>query len=170
MTLEHRTLRFGLVAGLLLAVAGAAAPALAKGEGVNIVDKTFEPATIQVAVGDTVTWTVTKSIGEPHSVTQGKSGETGTPLFDSGLETLKDDGSTFQWTFDKDGTFDYFCSVHPGMVGQVVVLAAGGEPAEPSEGGEGIPTERRLIAAGILAATLVVLFGAAWLWRRMNPA
>lgn len=163
MTLVHRTWRLALALGLLLAAAGAALPALAMDVGVSIVDKTFEPANITVNAGDTVTWTVTKSIGEPHSVTQGKPGETSTPpLFDSGVDKLKDNGSTFQMAFDKAGTFDYYCTVHPDvMKGQVLVLAEGGEEISP---------ERRLIAAGILGVTLILLFGAAWFWRRLNPA
>ena len=41
---------------------------------------------------------------------------------------------------------------------------------EVIEVGEPVTPERRAIAAGILAATLVVLFVANWFWRRMNPA
>jgi hypothetical protein len=33
-----------------------------------------------------------------------------------------------------------------------------------------VPTENKLIGAAILVVTLVVLFGAAWFYRRMNPA
>ena len=53
------------------------------------------------------------------------------------------------------------------MKGEITVVAAGGAGAE---GGAGIDPQRKLIAAGILAAALVLLFGAAWFWRRMNPA
>jgi plastocyanin len=168
MTLVHRTWRLVLAFGLLLAVAGAALPALAKDVSVSIIDKSFQPAEITVNAGDVVTWTVTKAIGEPHSVTSGTPTDTGTRLFDSGIDKLKDNGSNFQVTFATPGTFAYFCIDHPTvMIGTVVVLPAG---EATGEAGEGIPPERRLIAAGILAVTLVVLFGAAWLWRRMNPA
>ena len=161
MRLVHRTWRLVLVVGLLAAAAGAALPTLAKGVGVSIVDKSFQPPIITVDAGDTVTWTVTKAIGEPHSVTAGKPGDTGTPVFDSGLNQLKDKGSSFQITFDTAGTFDYYCTVHPDvMKGQVVVLAV----EEP------VASDHKLIAGGILAVTLVLLFGAAWFWRRMNPA
>ena len=161
MTLVHRTWRLVLALGLLAAAAGAALPALAKDVGVSIVDKSFQPPNITIDAGDTVTWTVTKAIGEPHSVTAGKPGDTGTPAFDSGLDKLKDKGSSYQVTFDRPGTFDYYCAVHPTvMTGQVVVLAVA-EPVSP---------DRKLIAAGILAAALVLLFGAAWFWRRMNRA
>jgi hypothetical protein len=84
--------------------------------------------------------------------------------FDSGVG-LQDDGLTFEFTFAEAGTFPYFCTVHAAeMTGQVTVQAAAGEAHE------GIPAERKLIAAGVLGVTLVILFAAAWFWRRMNPA
>ena len=84
MTLVHRTWRLAVVFGLLLVVV-LAVPALAKGIGVSIEDKAFAPASIEVEAGETVTWTVTKSSGEPHSVTSGKPDDTGNRLFDSGI-------------------------------------------------------------------------------------
>jgi plastocyanin len=189
MTFANRTWRLALVFGVMVAAAAVAAPTFGKAMGVSIVDKSFEPQTIQIHVGDSVTWTVTKAIGEPHSVTEGKPGGGaapggsgspagsgapsgsgapggGAPLFDSGTNVLKDNGSTFEHTFTTAGTFDYYCIVHPTvMTGQVVVTAG-----EATGGEEGIAPERRLIAAGILVVTLVLLFGATWVWRRMNPA
>ena len=168
MTLVHRTWRLVLALGLVAAAAGAALPALAKDVGVSIVDKSFQPPNITVDAGDTVTWTVTKPIGEPHSVTSGAPGDTGTRLFDSGLEVLKDNASSYTVTFETPGTFPYFCTVHSDvMKGEITVLAAG---ETGGEAGESIDPQRKLIAAGILAAALVLLFGAAWFWRRMNPA
>lgn len=160
--------RFALAGGLLLISLALAAPVVASTIAVSIVDKTFDPAGVVVAEGDTVTWTVTKSINEPHSVTSGASGsaDAGT-LFDSGTDKLTAVGGTFSHVFDKAGEYAYFCQVHPGMKGTVTVIAAGGHPGEASEG---IPIERRLIGAGILGVTLIVLFAAAVVWRRMNPA
>jgi plastocyanin len=201
MTFVHRTWRLALVAGLLLAVGAVAAPTLAQGDAVSIVGTSFQPATISVAVGDTVTWTTTQSIGQQHSVTSGKPGAADVGKeFDSGIG-LQDNGQSYQFTFQKPGTYDYFCQVHPTqMIGQVVVTAAGGSappaseapasgappsggpPASPGgspattqppvspEAGEPIPPENRTIAGGVLVVALVLLFGASWLWRRMNPA
>jgi len=177
MTLAHRPWRLALAFGLLLVAVAAIAPTLAANGAVSIVDKEFQPTTIVVAQGDTVAWNVAKSMGEPHSVTSGRSNEANAgSLFDSGIATLKDNGQTFAHTFKVAGTFDYFCKVHPAqMTGKVVVLAPGQSappvvgPA-PTEVKTGIPAERRLIGAGILGVTLIVLFGAAWLWRRMNAA
>jgi plastocyanin len=124
MTFVHRPWRMALALGVLLSSA-VVVTVLASPLDVSIVDKTFQPATITVKAGDTVTWTVTKSIGEPHSVTSGKPGTDQGKDFDSGI-TLKDNGQSFQFTFDKPGTYDYFCQVHPTvMTGQVIVAAAG---------------------------------------------
>jgi plastocyanin len=174
MTFVHRTWRIGLVAALLLFAATAISPALGATSGVSIADKHFEPGSIVVAQGDTVTWTVTKSIAEPHTVKSGKPSDADTgAAFDSQktdptLAKLKDNGATFSVTFDKPGTYAYFCSVHPAdMTGEVVVLAPGESPPAAHEG---VPAQNKLIGAAILVVTLIVLFGAAWLYRRMNPA
>jgi plastocyanin len=71
----------------------------------------FNPASVTVSAGDTVTWTNEDSVG--HDVTGDgfKSGDPG------GLQN----GDTFKHTFPKAGTFDYVCTVHPGMAGSVKV-------------------------------------------------
>ena len=174
MSFVHRTRRLALGVGLLLVALGLVAPVLAATVSVSINGKSFAPAEIVVHQGDTVTWTVTTAMGEPHTVTSGTpaAADKGTAFNsqkdDPDLAKLKDQGGTFSFTFDKAGTFAYFCVVHPvDMTGKVVVLAPGETPAEA---GGGIPVERRLIGGGILVVTLVVLFGAAIVWRRMNPA
>jgi plastocyanin len=111
---------------VLALAAGLAVPALANNAEVSIVGTSFQPATITVEVGDTVTWTTTQSIGQQHSVTSGKPGVDQGKVFDSGLG-LQENGQSFQFTFTTPGTYDYFCQVHPTqMVGQVIVTAAGG--------------------------------------------
>jgi plastocyanin len=171
MTFVHRSRRIALAGGLLLVAMALAVPALAATIAVDIADQTFAPANVVIAQGDTVTWTVTKSINEPHTVTSGESGSADVgKLFDSGLadvETLKANGKTFSHTFEQAGTYAYFCQVHPAMKGSVTVLAEGGAHGEAEAG---IPMQNRVIGAGILIVTLVVLFGAAIVWRRMNPA
>jgi plastocyanin len=178
MTLVHRTWRLVLATGLLLVALAAISPALAADVGVSIVGKSFQPTQIVVAQGTTVTWTVTQSIGEPHTVTSKKTDtQAQGAAFDSsttdpGLSKLKDKDAAFQFTFKDAGTFDYMCTVHPEMTGQVLVLAPGQSPPAASGGGEAAAgtIDRKVIAAGILVVTLVVLFGAAIVWRRMNPA
>lgn len=76
----------------------------------------FEPSTITVKVGDTVTW---KWAEGTHDVESGTSC-TEDGKFSSGEPVA---GGTFEQKFDTAGTFDYFCSVHcaGGMVGKVIV-------------------------------------------------
>ena len=91
---------------------GAEAPAATSGGAqVSMKDIKFNPGTVNVKVGDTVTWTNDDSVG--HDVTGDgfKSGDPG------GLSQ----GDTFKHTFDKAGTFKYSCTVHPGMTGEVDV-------------------------------------------------
>jgi plastocyanin len=79
---------------------------------VDIAGFAFNPPTLEVAVGDTVTWT--NSDSAPHTVTQQPSGSG----FQSG--TLNQ-GASFSFTFEAPGTYDYFCEFHSGMTGQVIV-------------------------------------------------
>jgi len=127
MTLLHRAWRLALVAGLLAMAGAVAAPVVAQGGAVSIVGLAFQPTTITVAVGDTVTWTTTQSIGAQHTVTSGKPGGTDVgKVFDSGFG-LQNNGDSYKFTFDTPGTYDYFCQVHPTqMTGQIVVTGASG--------------------------------------------
>ena len=79
--------------------------------------KFFEPATLTVSAGSTVTWKNTDST--LHTVTSGsaETGVSGTEFDSSYLAG----GKTFQHTFGSAGTFDYYCTLHPFMKGQVVV-------------------------------------------------
>lgn len=79
----------------------------------------FSPANITVSVGTTVTWTNNDNL--THNVISGTPGSP-TGVFSSG-----DLGAnqTFSYTFNQEGTFNYFCSYHPGMAGTVTVEAEG---------------------------------------------
>ena len=79
--------------------------------------KFFDPPKLTVSKGTTVTWKNGDST--MHTVTSGSAqgGESGT-VFDSSYLT---GGKTFQHTFSDAGTFDYYCTLHPYMKGQVVV-------------------------------------------------
>jgi nitrite reductase (NO-forming) len=79
--------------------------------------KFYEPTTLTVPTGTTVTWK--NSDSTLHTVTSGsaESGVSGTE-FDSSYMA---GGKTFQHTFSSAGTFDYYCTLHPFMKGQVVV-------------------------------------------------
>lgn len=77
----------------------------------------FSPNLQFITVGTTVIWANTDSVS--HTITSGRvtDDQVGT-IFDSGLVKS---GNTFQFHFTYSGTFDYFCSVHPWMTGQVIV-------------------------------------------------
>jgi plastocyanin len=134
MTFMHRSWRLALAIGLLLVAGATVAPVLAQEGAVSIAGLAFQPSTITVAVGDTVTWTVTESIGAQHSVTSGKPGGADVGKeFDSGFG-LQNNGESYKFTFQKAGTYDYFCQVHPTqMTGQIVVTAAGGSAPPASQ-------------------------------------
>ncbi|MBI3750539.1 MAG: cupredoxin domain-containing protein [Chloroflexi bacterium] len=149
--------------------AGASGPPSGGSNAISIVQKTFQPSTLTVHVGDTVTWTVTEAISDPHSVTSGtyKDAASSGKDFDSGVK-LKNNGDSFSHTFDAAGTFAFFCAVHPDtMSGTITVVDASGSAG--GEAGGGIPVESKLLAAGILVVVLVLLFGWASVYRRMNP-
>jgi plastocyanin len=87
-----------------------AGPALSA--SVRIVDFTFEPATVTVAVGGTVTWTQVDTVG--HSV----QSTTGAWPASRVLST----GQRFSHRFTRAGSYPYICGVHPYMTGTVVVV------------------------------------------------
>ena len=89
------------------------------GVSVEIKNFAFEPKTITIKVGRTVTWTNQDSAA--HTV----AGDGG---IDSG-DLSK--GKSYSKTFDTEGTFDYHCSIHPQMKGQVIVQKSGVAPASP---------------------------------------
>ena len=75
----------------------------------------YIPFQIVIEKGKKVTWLNEDSAF--HSVTSGFYGEP-TALFDSGY---LDPYQSFSFTFDAVGTYDYYCTLHPWMEGQVVV-------------------------------------------------
>ncbi|VVD65946.1 putative Amicyanin precursor [Pandoraea morbifera] len=107
-----RHLGVALTAASLLAL-GASMPArAADAETVRIDNFTFSPATLTVHAGQRVTWI--NGDDEPHTVTSASDPR----AFASGA--LDTDG-TFAFTFDKPGTYPYFCAIHPHMTGVIVV-------------------------------------------------
>ncbi len=89
----------------------------------TLTDKAFSPNVIEVTVGQTVVWTNDDSAF--HTVTSGTAGiaDAGKE-FDSGLTgptALTSKGKTFEHTFDRIGDYPYFCTLHPTMVGTVIV-------------------------------------------------
>jgi plastocyanin len=73
-------------------------------------DFMFNPTPLTVKAGSTVTWT--NMDDEPHTVVS----DTG--VFKSGG---MDTNESFSYKFDKPGTYHFTCSIHPRMVGTIVV-------------------------------------------------
>ena len=77
---------------------------------VRVDNFTFGPETLTVAVNSTVTWVNKDDI--PHVIASNDG------LFKS---KALDTDQSFSYTFTKPGTYPYYCSIHPKMVGKIVV-------------------------------------------------
>jgi plastocyanin len=77
---------------------------------VKIDNFSFSPASVTIPAGTTVRWTNRDDI--PHTIV-------------SDDKTFKskalDTDEQFTYTFDKPGTYSYFCGLHPKMTAKVVV-------------------------------------------------
>jgi len=92
----------------------AATQAAANPAAVRIDNFNFTPLTLVIAPGTTVTWT--NADDTPHTVRE-KDGKFKSAALDT------DD--TFSQAFTAPGEYEYFCSIHPRMVGKIVVKPAG---------------------------------------------
>ncbi len=93
--------------------AGVTTSAGAAGAGAQVEIKgfAFNPASVTIKVGETVTWTNSDSV-------------THTIVADNGDFAKSGDlaqGATYTATFDKAGTFAYHCGVHPNMKATITV-------------------------------------------------
>ena len=104
-----------LLAGLTQVLAGeTAVKAAASPATVNIDNFAFAPATLTVTAGTTVTWK--NEDDSPHRI-----GDKDGTLKSAALDT--DD--TFSHTFAAPGEYPYICTIHPYMVGKIIVKPAG---------------------------------------------
>ncbi len=84
--------------------------------GCENTNECYSPYEITMPAGTTVTWSNDDSAA--HTVTSGTPADGPDGMFDSSLFMS---GSTFEFTFDDAGSFDYFCMVHPWMTGIINV-------------------------------------------------
>lgn len=123
-----RRARFGLIFGAIGATAllaaglpslGAASDAVveaaAKTATVTIDNFAFAPPDLTIAAGTTVTWK--NEDGEVHRVKEDHNRFSSAAL---------DTDDSFSHTFETPGIYHYICSIHPYMVGKIVV-----KPARP---------------------------------------
>jgi LPXTG-motif cell wall-anchored protein len=143
---------------------------------VTMGDFFFSPASVSIAVGDTVTW---RNNGDaPHNA-----------VADDGSFSTQNlnKGESASHTFDQAGTFSYICTIHPQMKGTVRVLSSssgggGGNSAGSGTSGSGTSEASAVaspdaagdsntlpmtgMAAGALALVGVALLGSGLLMRR----
>lgn len=113
-----RSVRWMMLSVLLLACASPFAivraqpkPATPAKPAVSIKDMKFNPDTLEVTVGQTVTWT--NADDQDHTVIESNN------VFKS--DNIKP-AKTFSYKFDKAGKFSYACSYHPRMKGTITVV------------------------------------------------
>ena len=157
--MHHIVRRLGATAVLLAAiVATGATAASAADRTVDMVDLDFEPGSVTIAPGDTVTWR--NQGAAPHDATgDGWS----TPLLTA--------GQSASVTFETAGTYNYICTIHPDMTGRVVVRAAstgGGGPAVTDPPTDTVPlapttpgTPNTIVPIAILASAVAAFLFAA---------
>ena len=95
---------------MLFAVSDLPAAVGAEANTIVLKDFHFSPMSLTVPAGATVIW---KNLdGEPHTVVSDAG------LFRSGG---LDQNDSFTFKFDKPGTYRFICSIHPTMMGTIVV-------------------------------------------------
>lgn len=102
-----------LCAGMATPGMAAKADATAKAAAsqVEIRNFAFAPNSMTVPVGTRVVWTNRDE--EPHVITSAGKQFASSPALDT--------SDTYAVTFSKPGTYAYFCSIHPMMVGTIIV-------------------------------------------------
>jgi plastocyanin len=102
-----------LAAGASTTLAGDPTTKAAVPTVIVIKDFAFSPSTITVEPGTTVTWM--NEDESPHTIS-----DNGKAFRSAALDT----NDRFSYTFMQPGEFTYYCTMHPTMVGKIVVRAA----------------------------------------------
>lgn len=83
----------------------------ASSKSISISGMLYKPALIEIKAGESITWTNQDSA--PHTVTA----QDGISFASTTLSR----GAQFTHTFDKPGTYPYYCTYHPNMIGTAIV-------------------------------------------------
>ena len=83
--------------------------------GCDVDNECFIPYVAEISAGGAITWNNDDTAA--HTVTSGTAEGGPDGMFDSGLFMP---GATFDFTFDDVGKYDYYCIVHPWMVGKII--------------------------------------------------
>ncbi len=107
----YRSMLVAISLGLMSAVqAGPSTAPASAATQIEMKNFMFTPTSLTVKAGTTVSWT--NKDEEPHTVLSS------TGLFRS---NALDTGERFSFKFDKPGTYQFICSIHPRMIGTIVV-------------------------------------------------
>ena len=137
---------------------GGTAPA---GADVRMAGRVFRPQTITVQAGESIVFL--NDDGRDHTVTARDRS------FDSGIMSP---GADYVRTFSAAGTYEYFCAIHPDMVGTVLVEGPGGAPPPPPPPPPSPPgsADVTIVDFGFGPATLTVTAGSTVSWVNSGAA
>ncbi len=76
----------------------------------------YDPEVLEISVGTTILWENVDNM--MHTATSGSPDSGADGAFDSDILSA---GDTFEFTFTDAGTYDYYCILHPWMIGTVNV-------------------------------------------------
>lgn len=79
---------------------------------VEMINTSFEPAAVEVSVGDTVEWTNEDDFDHNATAEEGADFASGDFGYDE----------TFEWKATEPGEISYTCTLHPGMDGTINVV------------------------------------------------
>ncbi|HLW73886.1 MAG TPA: cupredoxin family copper-binding protein [Gammaproteobacteria bacterium] len=104
-----------VTAAVVIGSVRAAEPAApAAGPQIGIMNYKFDPATLTVPAGTTVTWANHDEV--PHTVASSDKRFTSSGALDT--------GDSYSYKFTTPGTYGYYCTLHPFMTGKIVVTDA----------------------------------------------
>lgn len=99
-----------VLVGILLQRTNASSDIKAQAVEVHVDNFSFGPGTVSVPINSTVTWVNQDDV--PHTIASTDG------LFKS---RALDTDDKYSYTFTKPGTYSYYCSIHPKMMGKIVV-------------------------------------------------
>ena len=110
--------------------------------GCEETDDCFIPSTVTIHPGGTVTWENTDNAA--HTATSGSPNDGPDGVWDSSLMMVN---GSYSVTLDDEGTYPYFCMVHPWMQGTVIVAAEAEEEHVEEHVEEAAPAPAPTMAA-----------------------
>jgi plastocyanin len=125
-------------------------PAGSSTPGCDETSECYVPNKVTIDVGGEVTWSNDDSAA--HTVTSGTASDGPDGEFDSSLFMA---GATFSHKFETAGTYNYFCMVHPWMIGQITVQGDEAEPISDKVKEVGNATGEKIKEAGEYAGNKV---------------